>query len=147
VAKIIIIDDEPAILRTSSRALRRDGHIVITFENGRTGIDYLQQETADLLITDIFMPELDGLETVTGADALNSGMPILAVCKPFRPAELRDLVTRLLTSAQRLAFLSDNLFLNRVILRRRRMRDSTTWFAVVMHRPSVRSHFSERYTS
>lgn len=119
-ARIVVVDDEPAILRMSSRILRRAGHVVVTFDNGKRGIEHLQREGADLLITDIFMPEMEGLETVKLARTLRPGMPIVAVSgggsmqimdylefalrfgaaatlgKPFRPAELLDLVTSLL---------------------------------------------------
>lgn len=119
-ARIVVVDDEPAILRMSSRILQRVGHVVVTFENGRLGIEHLRREAADLLITDIFMPDMEGLETVKLAHALLPEMPIVAVSgggsmqsmnylefarrfgavatlgKPFRPVDLLDLVTRLL---------------------------------------------------
>lgn len=108
------------MLRMSSRILQRAGHVVITFGHGRSGIDHLRRECADLMITDIFMPEMEGLETVKMAHSLCPTMPIVAVSgggslqnmdylefarrfgatatlgKPFRAVELLDLVTGLL---------------------------------------------------
>lgn len=78
-AKIVVIDDEPGVRRLISRILRRAGHTVVAFEHGKIGIDHLRREIPDLLITDIFMPEMEGLETVKLAHSLNLKMPIIAI--------------------------------------------------------------------
>jgi DNA-binding NtrC family response regulator len=121
-ARIIVIDDEPGMRRTTRRALQRAGHTVAVYANGAAAIDALGNEPADLLITDIFMPEMEGLETIGKARALNPKMPIIAMSgvsfeggdylriaekfgavaslrKPFRLEELVDMVERLLAGA------------------------------------------------
>jgi CheY-like chemotaxis protein len=118
-AKIIVIDDEPGILRIACLALEAAGHSVVAYPDGRGGIEHIRREPPDLLLTDIFMPEMEGLETIRQARDLQSEMPIIAMSgvyfeggdyleiaekfgavatlkKPFRPAELLDLVARLL---------------------------------------------------
>lgn len=116
-AQIVVIDDEPGMLRMITRALEKCGHTVTSYENGRHAIQGMETTAPDLVITDIFMPEMDGLEltreltrsrpkcpiiAVSGASELpdylgvaqNFGATILR--KPFRPIELVELVDRLL---------------------------------------------------
>ncbi len=118
-ARIILIDDESGMRRAIRRALQAAGHAVVVYADGSGGIAHLEREPADLLITDIFMPEMEGLETIRRARGLQPAMPIIAISgvtfegadylsiaekfgaaaalrKPFRPAELVALVTRLL---------------------------------------------------
>jgi DNA-binding NtrC family response regulator len=118
-AKIIVVDDEGGVRRATRHALQAGGYDVVEFDNGGGAIAHLVREPADLLITDIFMPETEGLETIRRARALRPAMPIIAISgfffesrdylemaekmgaaaslkKPFRPVELLDLVARLL---------------------------------------------------
>jgi CheY-like chemotaxis protein len=61
-ARILIIDDDD-VLRTMLRLmLTHFGHSVIEARNGREGLELLPHADADLLITDIVMPEMEGLE-------------------------------------------------------------------------------------
>lgn len=63
-ASILVIDDELEI-RTLLRAiLERDGHTVTEATNGREGVALYRQQPADLVITDIHMPELNGLDLI-----------------------------------------------------------------------------------
>jgi DNA-binding NtrC family response regulator len=118
-ANIVVIDDEPAMLRITCRTLQAAGHAVVAFANGRGGIEHFKKEAPDLLITDIFMPEMEGLETIKSARDLRPAMPIIAMSgmsfgggdylhvaerfgaiatlkKPFRRSELLALVARVL---------------------------------------------------
>jgi DNA-binding NtrC family response regulator len=122
-AKIIVIDDEPGVLRVTCLALEAAGHAVVGYSDGRGGIEHIKREPPDLLVTDLFMPEVEGLETIREARSLHSQMPIIAMSgvnfvdgdyleiaekfgalatlkKPFRPAQLLDLVSRLLAERQ-----------------------------------------------
>lgn len=78
-ADIVIADDEPALRRVLCRVLERAGHDVTGHPNGRAAIEHLGRHPADLLITDIFMPEMEGLETIRRARAIRPGMPIIAI--------------------------------------------------------------------
>ena len=118
-AKILVIDDDSSMRRLTCRILERAGYEVTGYENGRGGLAHLQRDRPDLVITDIFMPEIEGLETIRRARGSGSNVPILAISgfssedadylkiaekfgasgslkKPFRAAELLEIVARLL---------------------------------------------------
>ncbi len=63
-AKILVIDDEPSILLMIKKMLEKEGHEVDMALNGREGIELFEKNIPDLLITDIIMPEKEGLETI-----------------------------------------------------------------------------------
>ena len=61
---ICIVDDEPAILNSLSSILEDEGYQVITATNGLEGMKLVRSDAPDLVILDIWMPEMDGLETL-----------------------------------------------------------------------------------
>ena len=63
-AKILIIDDEEQVRLYLRRILEPEGHEVVEAGNGKVGLQLYCEEPADLIITDIFMPEKEGLETI-----------------------------------------------------------------------------------
>lgn len=63
-AKILVIDDEPSILLMIKKMLEKAGHEVDMALNGKEGMQIFEKNKADLLITDIIMPEKEGLETI-----------------------------------------------------------------------------------
>ena len=63
-ASILIIDDDAAVSRTLSLILTRAGYQVSTVTSGRKGLELLSQGGFDLVLTDIIMPELDGIEAI-----------------------------------------------------------------------------------
>ena len=63
-ARIIVIDDQEPIRRVVRRALEKEGHEVLEASDGELGIALLEREAADLVITDIFMPGMDGIQTL-----------------------------------------------------------------------------------
>ena len=63
-AKILVFDDEPSILLMIKKMLEKEGHEVDIALNGREGIELFEKNKPDLLITDILMPEKEGLETI-----------------------------------------------------------------------------------
>jgi len=60
--KILVVDDESAILQTLRFNLERSGYTVVTATDGRTAIGIAQREQPDLIILDIMLPVLDGIE-------------------------------------------------------------------------------------
>lgn len=63
-AKILVIDDEAGIRESFTKILTRFGHSVVTAANGREGVDIHRETPVDIVITDIFMPEQEGIETI-----------------------------------------------------------------------------------
>lgn len=61
---ILIVDDEKNILKLYEREFSQDGYAVITASSGLEALQKLQSQPIDLVIMDIRMPELDGLETL-----------------------------------------------------------------------------------
>lgn len=61
-ASILIVDDEAPIRTLLRRILEDDGHTVREAENGQIGLTLYREDPADLVITDILMPERDGME-------------------------------------------------------------------------------------
>jgi two-component system NtrC family sensor kinase len=58
---ILVVDDDASVIRGLTRLLRRDGHTVDTAPNGRIALARLQECAYDLILSDLRMPELDGL--------------------------------------------------------------------------------------
>jgi two-component system, chemotaxis family, chemotaxis protein CheY len=64
VAFVLIIDDDSSIRRVLRGALERAGHRVDEARNGAEGMQCYRSAPADLVITDLFMPDQDGIETI-----------------------------------------------------------------------------------
>jgi two-component system, NtrC family, sensor kinase len=63
-SKILLIDDEKAIIRLLSMSLRSDGHEVFTALSGKQGLTVFQKEEPEVVLTDINMPGMDGIEVL-----------------------------------------------------------------------------------
>lgn len=61
--KILIVDDEPDILEFLQYNLKKEGYAVVTANDGKHAIKVAEAEQPDLIILDIMMPEMDGVET------------------------------------------------------------------------------------
>lgn len=60
---ILVVDDELDILEFVGYNLRKEGYIVLTANNGLTAIEIAEEKTPDLVILDVMMPDMDGIET------------------------------------------------------------------------------------
>ncbi len=78
-AKILIIEDENLVANSIAIALAKAGHAVVLAQNGREGLALFANESPDLVITDIIMPEIDGLETIQALRAISAQLPIIAI--------------------------------------------------------------------
>ncbi|MEQ8625190.1 MAG: response regulator transcription factor [Vicingaceae bacterium] len=61
--KILLVDDEPDILEIVGYNLKKEGFEVFTADNGKEAIKIAKAEKPDLIILDVMMPEMDGMET------------------------------------------------------------------------------------
>lgn len=59
-AKVLIIEDDPLILKIYSTRLTSDGYQVVTAEDGEAGLKLFEAEKPDLVVTDVMMPKVDG---------------------------------------------------------------------------------------
>ena len=76
---ILIMDDDAAVSRTLSLILTRAGYKVSTVTSGRKGLEMLTTGEFDLVLTDIIMPELDGIEAIRRIRADHPGLRIIAM--------------------------------------------------------------------
>lgn len=78
-ARILIIDDEASVRSVMRRYLKLEGHEVIEAGDGRAGLRIYREDPADLVITDLFMPEQEGLETIRELKRTYKDVRILVV--------------------------------------------------------------------
>lgn len=78
-ARILVIDDSASALELAGQILREAGHEVVTADSGKQGESILATQPLDLVITDIYMPEEDGLEVIRKARRTRPGLRVLAM--------------------------------------------------------------------
>jgi len=121
-ARVLVVDDEAKLGRVVAQMLELDGHAAVRAESGRDALALLSQESFDVVVTDLRMPEVDGLAVLRAARALSPAPEVVLMTahgtaenaveamkagaadyltKPFSMDELRLRVGRL--AAQRAA--------------------------------------------
>lgn len=77
--KILIVEDEKAILKVLSKKLTDAGYQIISSSNGKEGLDVALKEHPDLLVLDIILPEMDGMSLLTKLreDTWGSNVPVI----------------------------------------------------------------------
>jgi DNA-binding response OmpR family regulator len=99
--KILIIEDDFAFRRLMSATLTAHGHLVVEATDGCTGINILETQRPDLIITDIMLPEQDGIEVMMKLRTMQNAPPAIAITDLHGQAELYLRVARSL-GAQRI---------------------------------------------
>jgi len=79
VAKILVIDDDKLVRSMVCGTLRKANHEVLEAGNGNEGVQKAQDETPDLVITDMLMPDKEGIETIIEIKAINESIKIIAI--------------------------------------------------------------------
>jgi diguanylate cyclase (GGDEF)-like protein len=123
--KVLIVDDDPAIRRLIAAILEREGFELVEAENGRQALDVARAESPDLVLLDVMMPELDGVEVcrMLRADPRTRGTSVIMltaralsadvliglsagaddyVIKPFHPVEVLARVKSTLRRARQM---------------------------------------------
>lgn len=77
--KILVVDDDARILRSLDRLLTGEGYEVETAADGFIALKMFEERAADLVITDINMPGMDGIEVITALQGLRSDVPVIAI--------------------------------------------------------------------
>jgi two-component system cell cycle response regulator CpdR len=78
-AKIILAEDDNDMRRFLVKALQNAGYDVISFDNGLSAYQRLREEPFELLLTDIVMPEMDGIELARRACELDPDIKIMFI--------------------------------------------------------------------
>ena len=122
-AQLLIVDDDSSIRQLIRRTLERMGHTMLEADNGRDALRQLAGHTVDLVLLDINMPQMEGIQAmqeirrlfprvhiivISGIEALYLRASELlgadaAIRKPFRAEELRETVARVLGPAGEIA--------------------------------------------
>lgn len=78
-AVILVIDDEPMMRRMLRVMLERAGHTVLEAKDGNKGLAQLARGAPDLVLTDILMPDREGVETIGEIRRLAPDLPVIAM--------------------------------------------------------------------
>jgi two-component system, cell cycle response regulator CpdR len=77
--RILLAEDDDSMRGFLERALSRAGHQVIAFDNGKEALDRLMDEPFTLLLTDIVMPRMDGIELARRASEIDPTLKIMFI--------------------------------------------------------------------
>src|SRR2546428_9176940 len=75
--KILIVDDDQGTLASLSRAFALEGYTAVTASSAARGLEKLAQEPVDAVLSDVAMPEMDGLEFLSRAKERASDVPVI----------------------------------------------------------------------
>jgi two-component system, chemotaxis family, chemotaxis protein CheY len=78
-ARILLVDDDSDIREVLRDHLESAGHFVVEAQNGKVGMDVLGEHPCDLVITDVYMPDGDGIEFINNLHAVAEDLPIIAM--------------------------------------------------------------------
>jgi DNA-binding NtrC family response regulator len=113
--RIMVIDDENIVGKRLKPALEKTGDVVETFEDGKSALARFDEEPFDIVVTDVRMDEMDGIEVleqiltrssrtkviiITGYATVEVAREALTkgafdfIAKPFKPADLRAIIER-----------------------------------------------------
>ena len=77
--RVLVVDDEPAITRFLRAGLTSQGYVVAEAAEGRAALDAVRRAAADLIVLDLGLPDIDGLEVIKQARASGSAVPIIVL--------------------------------------------------------------------
>ena len=97
-ATLLVIDDDVDVRRTIARILRNAGYDIVEAGDGASGMAALQRDHPDLVITDIIMPDQEGIETIVRIREL-SQVPIIAISGALVTGEFNALRDAMLIGA------------------------------------------------
>jgi two-component system, cell cycle response regulator CpdR len=78
-SRILLAEDDNDMRRFLAKALQNAGHDVVSFDNGRSAYERIREEPFTLLLTDIVMPEMDGIELARRATELDPDLKVMFI--------------------------------------------------------------------
>ncbi|MBI3047806.1 MAG: sigma-54-dependent Fis family transcriptional regulator [Acidobacteria bacterium] len=136
VQSVLVIDDDDSLRRVVEYNLQDEGYRVVTAADGASGLQAFRSQPIDLVLTDIRMPEMDGLELLTRLKTMQPDLPVIILTahgtidsavdamklgasdyltKPFNREQLKAAVRKALEVA---ALTSENRYLRQVVAER-----------------------------
>ena len=88
-ARILLIEDQTDVLESVAALLRTGGHSVETASSGEAALRLFESTRPELVITDILMPDMDGLELIHRLRDLDANVKVIAVSGAMVPQYLR----------------------------------------------------------
>ncbi len=79
VGTVLVVDDEPELCRALCKLLNRNGYRVLNAGNGEDGLEILRRETVDLVLTDLLMPRMGGLELLKAGQIVSPGTEFVII--------------------------------------------------------------------
>ncbi|MFA5518182.1 MAG: response regulator [Spirochaetota bacterium] len=76
-ARLLIVEDEDNLRELYAEELEEEGYEISRAENGKAAIELIKKESFDLVIMDIRMPEMDGIEALGKVISLNKKIPVI----------------------------------------------------------------------
>jgi DNA-binding NtrC family response regulator len=77
--RVLVVDDEHLIRWSLEQSLKKQGYLVHTVGSGEEAIHYVQNESPDLVLLDIQLPGIDGLETLTKIKEIDSAISVIMI--------------------------------------------------------------------
>jgi two-component system C4-dicarboxylate transport response regulator DctD len=75
--RVLLVDDQPEVRRVVRRTLATAGYLVVEAWNGRVAIELARETTFDLVISDVRMPDMDGLDLLAALHELDANLPVV----------------------------------------------------------------------
>ena len=95
-ARVILADDDPFLIKIYKTRLTQDGHEVVTCSDGETALEESLKQKPDLVVLDIMLPRLNGLEVLSGirADKKCKDVPVVFLTNLAQEEEQKEEVKR-----------------------------------------------------
>ncbi len=89
---VLVVDDDPKNLELLAVKLSQQGYRVITAQSGKDALESIKLEKPGLVLLDIMMPEMNGIETLKGIKALEPSIPVAMVTAVWDEDEARKAI-------------------------------------------------------
>jgi len=90
---VLLVDDQPELRRLFRRSLHKAGYVVVEAWNGRVAVELAQQLMFDVVISDVHMPDMSGIELLQALRVLDADLPVVLTSGspgPHTPLEVGE---------------------------------------------------------